>query len=117
MYGLPGSRMQFGVKRAKHKPGRKSAQAQFLEQQRDLFPVDLYTSKLSAASRGASPSAFAATAMQAAAPQRLREERTACAVALPASGTEAATRARAPALGKTIRTLRSTPKADGGHGA
>lgn len=48
MYGLPGSPIQFGVKRAKQKPGRKSAQAQFLEKQADLFPVDLYTSKLTA---------------------------------------------------------------------
>jgi hypothetical protein len=47
MYGFPGSLIQFGVKRAKQKPGRKSAQVQFLEQQRDLVPVDLYTSKLS----------------------------------------------------------------------
>lgn len=46
MYGLPGSLIQFGAKRAQQKPGRKSAQAKFLEQQRDLFPVDLYTSKL-----------------------------------------------------------------------
>lgn len=49
MYGLPGSPIQFGAKRARSKPGRKSAKAVFLEKQRDLFPVDLYTSKLSAA--------------------------------------------------------------------
>ena len=116
MYGLPGSAIQFGAKRAKQKPGRKSAQAQFLEKQNDLFPVDLYTSKLVAASKGASPSAFLAAAIQAAGPQR-SEDRTACAVALPANGTEAATRACAPALGKTIRTLRSTPGVDGGNGA
>lgn len=53
MYGLPGSLIQFGARRAKKKPGRKSAQAKFLEQQKDLFPVDLYTSKLVAASRTA----------------------------------------------------------------
>lgn len=46
MYGLPGSLIQFGAKRAKQKPGRKSAKAVFLEKQSDLFPVDLYTSKL-----------------------------------------------------------------------
>ncbi|MDZ4255496.1 MAG: hypothetical protein U1A72_23245 [Sulfuritalea sp.] len=116
MYGLPGSPIQFGVKRAKRKLGRKSAQAQFLEQQKDLFPVDLYTSKLSAARKGASLNGDRAAAFQAAGPQR-SEDRTACAVAVPAVGTVAATRARAPALGKTIRTLRSTPEVDGGNGA
>ncbi len=53
MYGLLGSPIQFGVKRAKQKPGRKSAQAKFLEQQKDLFPVDLYTSKLTAVQQAA----------------------------------------------------------------
>ena len=48
MYGLPGSLIQFGAKRAKKKPGRKSDWSKFVEKQRDLFPVDLYTSKLSA---------------------------------------------------------------------
>lgn len=51
MYGLPGSLIQFGAKRAKKRPGRKSARAQFLEKQNDLFPVDLYTSKLIACHR------------------------------------------------------------------
>jgi hypothetical protein len=46
MYGLPGSRIQFGVKSAAKKRGRPSAQSKFLEQQKDLFPVDLYTSRL-----------------------------------------------------------------------
>jgi len=46
MYGLPGSPIQFGAKRAKKKPGRKSDWSKFVEKQRDLFPVDLYTSKL-----------------------------------------------------------------------
>lgn len=53
MYGLPGSAIQFGVKRAKKRPGRKSAQALFLEKQKDLFPIDLYTSKSVTASRTA----------------------------------------------------------------
>lgn len=53
MYGLPGSLVHFGAKRARSKPGRKSAQAVFLEKQADLFPVDLYTSKLTAAHQAA----------------------------------------------------------------
>jgi len=53
MYGLPGSTIQFGAKRAGSKPGRKSAKAVFLEKQRDLFPVDLYTSTLPLAARRA----------------------------------------------------------------
>lgn len=48
MYSLPGSPIQFGATLPKKKPGRKSAKAQYLEQQKDLFPVDLYTSKLTA---------------------------------------------------------------------
>lgn len=55
-------------------------------------------------------------AIQAAGPQR-SEDRTACAVAVSDLGTESATRARAPALGKTIRTLPSTSGAVGGTGA
>ena len=118
MYGLPGSPIQFGVKRAKQKPGRKSAQAKFLEQQKDLFPVDLYTSKLTAASKGASLSAFRAAGEVAGGPQRgTSEDRTARPAAFPADGTEAATRARAPALGKAIRTLPSTSDSGGGTGA
>lgn len=53
MYGLPGSAIQFGAKRARSKPGRKSSLVKFLERQRDLFPADLFTSKLVAASRTA----------------------------------------------------------------
>lgn len=48
MYGLSGSLVQFGSNRAKKKPGRKSDYSKFLEKQRDLFPVDLYTAKLTA---------------------------------------------------------------------
>lgn len=51
MYGRPGSPIQFGTKPAAKKRGRPSALAKFLEKQRDLFPVDLYTSKLSQAAR------------------------------------------------------------------
>lgn len=46
MYGLSGSLVQFGSKRPKKKPGRKSDYSKFLEKQRDLFPVDLYTANL-----------------------------------------------------------------------
>lgn len=53
MYGLPGSLIQFGTKRARSKPGRKSVKAAFLEKQSDLFPVDLYTSKLTNAHQAA----------------------------------------------------------------
>ncbi|KAF0163000.1 MAG: hypothetical protein FD157_3518 [Rhodocyclaceae bacterium] len=95
MYGLPGSLIQFGAKRANCKPGRKSALAQFLEKQNDLFPVDLYTSKLVAASKGG--------------PQRgTSEDRTATPAAIPSIGTEAATRVRTHALGKAIPSLGST---------
>ncbi|TND01869.1 MAG: hypothetical protein FD118_2128 [Rhodocyclaceae bacterium] len=76
MYGLPGSLIQFGAKRANCKPGRKSALAQFLEKQNDLFPVDLYTSKLVAASKRASPGRAAGEV--AGGPQRgTSEDRTA----------------------------------------
>ena len=53
MYGLPGSPIQFGAKRAKKRPGRKSDWSKFVEKQRDLFPVDLYTSKLTASHQAA----------------------------------------------------------------
>lgn len=53
MYGLPGSAIQFGAKRARSKPGRPSSWSKFVEKQGDLFPVDLFTSKLVAASRTA----------------------------------------------------------------
>lgn len=46
MYGLPGSPIQFGVHRAKARPGRKSDWSKFVDKQKDLFPVDLYTAKL-----------------------------------------------------------------------
>lgn len=49
MYGLPGSPIQFGSKLPPKKRGRPSALSKFLENQRDLFPVDLYTAKLSSA--------------------------------------------------------------------
>jgi hypothetical protein len=51
MYGLPRSLIQFGRKPAAKKRGRLSAWSKFLEQQKDLFPVDLYTAKLSQAAR------------------------------------------------------------------
>ena len=70
MYGLPGSSIQFGVKRAKTKPGRESAQAKFLEQQKDLFPVDLYTSKLVASSQAARSNGAGRAASQGAAGDR-----------------------------------------------
>lgn len=53
MYGLPGSLIQFNSKRAAKKRGRPSALSKFLEEQADLFPVDLYTSKLTAAHQAA----------------------------------------------------------------
>lgn len=45
MYGLPGSKIQFGTAPAKKKRGRPSHQSKFLEKQHDLFPVELYLAK------------------------------------------------------------------------
>lgn len=42
MYGLPGSPIQFGAKRAKNKSGRKSDRQKFLARQGDLFPAETY---------------------------------------------------------------------------
>ncbi|AJP48094.1 hypothetical protein PG1C_05715 [Rugosibacter aromaticivorans] len=51
MFDLPGSRIQFGPKPAKPKRGRPSNQSRFLENQKDLFPVDLYIVKLSVSTK------------------------------------------------------------------
>lgn len=50
MYGLPGSRIQFGTLPATRKPGRPSALSKFLERQRDFFLVDLILLKSDTAS-------------------------------------------------------------------
>lgn len=69
MYGYPGALGQFGSKPAK-KRGRLSALAKYLEQQRDLFPVDLYTATLPALSQAVRQSGGKRVAAQGAAGAR-----------------------------------------------